>query len=138
MPAAGKTLPTPFSWTEGVTIVLLALLFWMFLFAAKTSCMCDRGHIIDSVNNCRNIVQAIKIYASDNAGAYPDSTVPDARDSNTVFRQLVIDQKVDSEKMFGAGVSKFRPDGNLGSAPNYAQALEPSENHWAMTHGVNE
>ena len=42
------------------------------------------------------------------------------------------------ERIFGAKSSKFVPDNNVGEAPQFAQALEAGENHWAMTAGVTK
>jgi hypothetical protein len=99
----------------------------------------DRGaQITREVANCHRILIAIRLYAADEGGIYPDSRVPAAKDSNTVFRQLFIAGSVDDETIFGCGVSPFVPDGKIGAAPDYRRAVEPGENHWAMTKGLDD
>jgi prepilin-type N-terminal cleavage/methylation domain-containing protein len=129
---------------QGFTLIELLVVITIIAVLASLSIgaigkMTEKGSIIDSVNNCRNIVQAIKIYASDESGIYPDQDQAEpASTSNIAFRTLVKSDKVDQEKMFGAQVSKYRPDGNLGTAPNYDEAVKAGENHWMMTADLNE
>jgi prepilin-type N-terminal cleavage/methylation domain-containing protein len=129
---------------QGFTLIELLVVITIIAVLASLSIgaigkMTEKGSIIDSVNNCRNIVQAIKIYASDESGLYPDQdTAEPASTANVAFRNLVKADKVDQEKMFGAAVSKYRPDLNLGTAPNYDEAVKAGENHWMMTAELNE
>jgi hypothetical protein len=101
-------------------------------------CGGETGQITESIANCREIILSIRLYAADHDGAYPDSAVPLATDSNTVFRQLIITGTLEDEKIFGCGASRFMPDGDIGAAPNYSHAVLPEENHWAMTKGLND
>src|SRR6476659_8524700 len=84
-----------FSWLEAATCLLVLLLLALVVIAQNQR---DVGHgvIIRGINNCRNIVQALKLYSADENGRYPDSAVPEARESNSVFRQLIITEKADS------------------------------------------
>jgi hypothetical protein len=122
---------------EGITTAFLVLILGLLLLSAITTCGCESGQITQSISNSRQIVLSIRLYAEDHDGAYPDSAVPLATDSNTAFRQLIITGAVEDEKMFGCGASRFMPDGDIGSAPDYSRALQPGENHWAMTKGLN-
>lgn len=126
------------TWPEVVTLAALLPILGMLLLAATSSCSCESGQITKSIANCRQIIIAIRIYAEDHDGAYPDAIVPFATDSNTVFRQLIIEGALEEEKIFGAGASRYTPDGDIGSAPDYARALQPGENHWAMTKGLSD
>src|SRR5690349_19229429 len=110
----------PLSWKELAITSILLFLLMMYLFAAMDSSCC-RGQITKSISNCRQIILSIRLYAADHDGAYPDSVVPLATDSNTVFRQLIIDGALEDEKIFGCGASRFMPDGDIGVAPEYSR-----------------
>jgi hypothetical protein len=91
--------------------------------------------------NCRQIQGLLLSYAADNNGLYPDSVtnpvtgqVPGT--SNEAFRALFQEGLTQEEKIFGAPASRYNPDNNIGTAPVFAQALTPGENHWAMTQGL--
>ena len=91
-----------------------------------------------TTGNARQIVTALSIYAQDHNGRYPDADLPSASSSNEVFRRLIEEEILQDELIFGAKASKFFPDNNIGAHPDYAQALEAGENHWAMTVGVTK
>jgi hypothetical protein len=97
----------------------------------------EKGNIFKCVTNCRQIILALRLYAVDHDGRYPDADVPEARDSNTVFRRLIAAGTVGDERLFGGYSSPYAPDGELGGAPEYSRAAEPGENHWAMTKGLS-
>lgn len=137
MSAREDFLRTSWTWIEWVTSAILVLLVGMLILAATPMCGCG-GQISKSVANCRQIILSIRLYAADHNGAYPDSAVPLATDSNTVFRQLIIAGALEDEKIFGCGASRFMPDGDIGTAPNYSRAAMPGENHWAMTKGLHD
>ncbi len=103
---------------------------------AKT---CAKGNVTKAINNCKQIITTLKLYAADNNGNYPDFALPNARTSNEVFRELFKSGVADSEAIFGCpNSSDGIPDGNIGRAPDFAEALKPHENHWAMTKGVTD
>jgi hypothetical protein len=102
----------------------------------------ERGQITSAVSNCRQIITALRIYASDHDGKYPDAHMPGSRTSNTVFRQLFKEDVIDNEMIFGAQVSPFQPDNKIenreiGPSSKFEKAVEPGENHWAMTAGLS-
>jgi hypothetical protein len=117
-----------------VVFVLITLLAILSLASMSSMSRCG-GALERSISNCRQIILSIRLYASDEGGAYPDSKLPGATDSNTVFRQLIIAGSLEDEKIFG---SPGGPDGNVGEMPDYAEAILPGENHWAMTKGLND
>jgi hypothetical protein len=43
---------------------------------------------------------------------------------------------LDNETVFGCPDSIFVPDKNIGTAPDFAEAVKAGENHWAMTAGL--
>jgi hypothetical protein len=98
----------------------------------------DRMSTATRFANCRQIIVALRLYAADHDGKYPDADLPSARDSNTVFRHLIVAGTIEDERIFGGRASPYTPDGELGSAPDYVRAVEPSENHWAMTKGLRD
>ena len=96
---------------------------------------------LSSMNNCRQIIMAMKIYANDNNGSYPDSIEDKAtgelpKTANDALRKLFQNDVIQDERIFGCKASRFIPDGDIGSAPAFEKALEPGENHWAITHGA--
>lgn len=103
----------------------------------------DKANQMKGTNNARQIIMAMKLFASDNNGIYPDSvTNPQtgsmAQTANDAFRMLIQSELLPDERIFGCPSSGYQPDGNIGQAPVYGQALQPGENHWAMTRGLTE
>src|SRR3954471_2942435 len=129
---------------KGFTLIELLVVITIIAVLASLSIgaigkMGEKGQIIAGINNCRNILQAIKLYSSDEGGIYPDKDpAHEASTANMAFRNLIMSEKADNEKMFGCGVSKYKPDGNIGSAPNYDEAVKGGENHWMMTAELND
>lgn len=91
------------------------------------------GEQAASIKNVRSIGGLFLAWAADNGGIFPDAIHYDERKTaNLVFRQLFKDELLDDEKLFGAVRSPYKPDGEVGLAPYYAQAVGPNENHWMM------
>ncbi len=94
------------------------------------------------VHHCQQIIFALRQFARDHEGQYPDS-VADlqsgmlAQNANDAFRQLIKRQLVKDEQIFGCA-NGFNPDGNIGNAPECKMALLSDENHWAMTAGQKD
>ena len=118
----------------GITILALLASLAMPVFTTVT----EKGNITKAINNNRQIIMALKIYAADNNGKYPDAAIPGASNSNEVFHLLIKNGYLNDERMFGSPASPFKPDGNIGTAPNFDEALKPGENHWAMTRGMDD
>ncbi|MEQ1749724.1 MAG: type II secretion system protein [Prosthecobacter sp.] len=100
----------------------------------------DMANQTSTSNNCRQIIMAMKIFAQENNSIYPDSyqnpnTGGQAVTANDAFRVLLQEEVIQDERIFGAKASMYIPDGNIGTAPGYDQALQAGENHWAMTQG---
>ena len=91
----------------------------------------EKGRQIQAINCCRYIIISMTSYAKDHGGRFPNGTT-----ANEAFRQLIKDGQLEDERVFSAPRSPYVPDNNLGEAPDYRQALEPGENHWAMTKGL--
>lgn len=93
---------------------------------------------IKARSNARQIVGLLLTYASDHNGKFPDANLDnDGLTSNAVFRELVKEGLVLDETIFGCPYSRFIPDKNIGTFPDYKQALEPGENHWMMVAGLD-
>ncbi len=100
----------------------------------------DMANQTSTSNNCRQIIMAMKIFANDNNSIYPDTynnpqTGGPAINANDAFRVLIQEDIIQDERIFGAKASMFMPDGNIGTAPSFDQALQAGENHWALTQG---
>lgn len=99
----------------------------------------DKANQMKGTNNCRQIIMAMKAYAADNSGAYPDNRPgQQPQTSNDAFRFLLVDNILQDERIFGCPASPFIPDGNIGIAPSYTEAVMPGENHWSMTRGQTD
>jgi hypothetical protein len=126
------------TWTQVIVGLIASLLIVAWL-AMPTIIVCgETGEVTKGISNCRQIVTALSIYASEHDGKYPDAFLKNPRNSNEVFRELFKEGILDNEMIFGCPVSPFVADGNIGEAPEFKQALEAGENHWAMTRGVND
>lgn len=79
----------------------------------------------------------VKAWAEDHSGKYPDSIVGEKATSNMAFRELFKSDVVQDERAFRCLRSPFVPDGEIGSAPDFAKALEPGENHWMLVAGLS-
>lgn len=88
--------------------------------------------------NCRQIATALYLYAGDHDGKYPDADASMPTTANQAFRVLICEGVLEDERIFGAMVSNFLPDNNIGEAPNRSEALVAGENHWAMTKGATD
>ena len=86
---------------------------------------------MQAVNNARQIILALHAYAKDHEGKYPGGST-----ANEAFRELFRGGYVNDDRMFSAPASPYVGDNRSGQPPGYVQALEASENHWAMTKGV--
>lgn len=96
-----------------------------------------QGNQMKGVNNCKQIILALKQFSKDNNSQYPDSlqnplTGSVAQSANDAYRYMIQEQIVTDERIFGCPAG-YTPNNDIGQAPNYANALLPGENHWAMT-----
>ena len=85
----------------------------------------DKANQSNTAGNARQIITALRIYAGDNNGSYPDdkSGGEEPADSNDAFKKLIKGGVLDDERVFGAKASKYIPDNNIGEAPEYSEAL---------------
>ena len=87
--------------------------------------------------NCHQIMMALKVWAAENNGNFPDSKLPPPVNSNQVLRRLIQNELLQDERIFGAPYSPFVPDGMIGNSPDYTKACEPGENHWMLVAGLS-
>jgi len=92
----------------------------------------------------RDILTMLPAWAADHNGEFPKAQ----QYSNEAFRELFKAHLVDTEKLFAistdawhsnspSGDSKW-PDNDIGTAPDFAQALLPGECAWAYVSGLNQ
>ena len=98
----------------------------------------EKGNQTKGISNCRQIITAMRIFASDNNGNFPGSSTSNggtpASDANTAFQELFTGGVLNNENIFGCPNSiDGNPDGKIGAAPQYSEALKQNENHWALT-----
>lgn len=99
----------------------------------------EKGNQTKGISNCRQIITAMRIFASENSGNYPGSSAASGNagsttDSNTAFQELFTGGVLNNETIFGCPNSlDGNPDGKLGASPDYSDALKEKENHWALT-----
>ena len=117
-----------------VVITIIAILASLAMSAIPA--IQDKGNQMKATSNCRQIIMAMKLYSSDNNGAYPDSDKQfQPQSANDAFRILLVQDILQDERVFGCPASKYNPDGNIGQAPQFAEAVMAGENHWALTAG---
>ncbi|MFZ2276719.1 MAG: type II secretion system protein [Prosthecobacter sp.] len=124
-----------------VVITITAILASLALPAFTTMAQTQENQM-KGVNNCKQIIIALKLFAKDNGSQYPDSvanplTGSMAQNANDAFRFMIQEQIVTDERIFGCPVG-YNPDNNIGKAPSYGNALMPGENHWALTSGQTD
>jgi hypothetical protein len=94
------------------------------------------------VSNCRQIITALRIYSGDHGGSYMDNAKVDdietPKSSNEDFRILFTEGVLDNEAIFGCPYSPYVPDGKIGTAPKFEDALKAGENHWMQTYGLSD
>jgi len=123
-------------WLQWVVVILVLLLLtslW-WAFHAVTKDIADHSSVS---KNSRQIMMAMRIWALENDGAYPDSAFQERPTANQVFRKLIHEGILEDERIFGAKKSLFVPDGKIGVAPTFDEAVKPGENHWMITAGQN-
>jgi hypothetical protein len=96
---------------------------------------------VNQVGTTSNVVQigtAMKIWAEDHRGFYPDSVFKEETPSaNKVFRQLFRDGICEKDRFFGAPQSPYMADGEIGEEPDFIEAVKAGENHWMIIAGLN-
>lgn len=97
----------------------------------------DVGKQTHACLTARGIVMCVRIWANDHSGKYPDSILDENATANMAFRELFKSDIILDERIFRGERSPFIPDGEIGSSPEYAKALEPGENHWMLVAGLS-
>lgn len=119
------------SW--GIAIVIVALLGGFGM--TYLGIMEVRANQTESHRRCRSIIAALRVYAGDQGGLYPDGIDQAITTSNEAFRTLFREELIENETVFSL---RGLADGDIGQAPDHAEALEPGENDWAMTKGLSD
>ena len=119
-------------------VALVVGLFALSLIVPTYNAISPRSDQVRATSNCRQIISALKLYAGDHGGAYPDSDPSQPETANDAFRLLVQQDLIQDERIFGCPISPFNGDNNIGTAPDYTEAVAPNENHWMLVAGLNE
>lgn len=132
-----RTHKEPWSWRQwGVVIVIVAVM--VFLTQPQICVQTERSQQVKAMSNCRQIISALHLYAGDHAGAYPDSDPSQPMTANAAFRLLIKDDIIQDERIFGCPWSPFNGDNNIGTAPDFIDAIEANENHWMLVGNQKE
>ncbi|MGI8601580.1 MAG: type II secretion system protein [Verrucomicrobiales bacterium] len=90
-------------------------------------------------NQAHGLHLGLMNYAGDNDGSFPSTE----NTANEAYKKLIPDY-IANEKPFYVpgsawhdGAKNKKPDDDVGTRPDYAQALERGENHWAYINGLN-
>jgi type II secretory pathway pseudopilin PulG len=99
----------------------------------------EKARMMQAASNARQIIITMKSYAADHGGLYPDADKNDTpQTSNAAFRFLFKAGLIEDERPFTAPNSPYQGDNNIGTPPNFAQALERGENAWCLTKGLSD
>ncbi|QIF01854.1 hypothetical protein [Roseimicrobium sp. ORNL1] len=103
----------------------------------------ERREVAQGISNCRQIIVAMRIYSADGRGTYVDDhrmgeDLSKPKTANEALRVLFQQGISNNEAIFGCPHSPFVPDGNIGVAPDFKDALTPGENHWILTIGLSD
>ncbi|MDB6119390.1 MAG: Prepilin-type N-terminal cleavage/methylation protein [Verrucomicrobiaceae bacterium] len=114
-------------------LVGLVVLIAAVLLAPTFNEVHERSQQMWATSYCRQIVISLKGYASEHGGRYPKGA-----NANEAFRELFKGGWLEDEAVFGCPKSPFVADEDIGKAPDFAKALQPGENHWAMTKEITD
>ncbi|WP_147263404.1 hypothetical protein [Roseimicrobium gellanilyticum] len=95
----------------------------------------EKQEVAQGISNCRQIITAVYAYASDHRGG-PDGLSDRQKtssSSNQAFKMLFAEGILENELIFGCPQSPYQPDGKIGTAPHFVDALKAGENHWMFT-----
>jgi hypothetical protein len=104
-----------------------------------------RGRVNTTSKTGRDIYTVLSAWAADHNGEFPTAR----QYSNEAFRELFKAKLVDSENLFWisgdawhknspSGDWKMPPDNEIGTAPDFAEALMAGECAWAYVTGLNQ
>lgn len=111
--------------------VLAGIAFPAFTVAMRTA------HMNAAMQSSRQIALALRMYANDHEGAYPqtkNSYGQDITTSNDAFRSL-LPTYLDNEKVFTVPNSKTGANAD-NKMEDPSQILQAGENHWAFVSGL--
>lgn len=84
----------------------------------------DKGYTLQATNNAQQVMAALR--------TEPPPSFPAGTSSNKILRTLLQAGYVEDERIFGAPMSPYVPDNDIGDAPDYPKALERGELHWCL------
>lgn len=96
------------------------------------------GHQGHALNNCKQIILALKQYATDAHSLYPDGRPNEFKSANQVFRELFREEIISDERIFDCPSTTVTADNQIGRSPVFEEALSPGECHWMLMKGQTE
>ncbi len=94
------------------------------------------GEQTRTIHNGKQIILALRFCAKNAGSLYPDKRYSSFKSANHVFKglitELIKEQVVVDEGIFGSPASVFEADYEIGTPPHYEKALVPGECHWML------
>lgn len=119
-------------WVRAACVVVgvMGLILLGMSVVAYRNVVAHKAPQMKATSKARQIIMAMKAYASDHSGAYPTG-----RTANEAFRKLLQAEILEDERLFGCPFSPFVPDNEIGEAPDFPKAVGRGENHWMLVDG---
>ncbi len=121
-------------WTQWLCVLLVIGLTPLLVQVIFNGVM-DLAYRGRQAQNGKKIIFAFKIFANDNGSTFPDVRAKRTT-ANQVFRDLIAYEIVEDEQLFSGELSPYVADGIIGEAPDFKEAVQPGENHWAVLGGL--
>jgi hypothetical protein len=123
-----------------VALIAMVLVGLIAMTLIGTTRFTEKSDMAKGVSNCRAILMALEKHISEHA-FNPDDSMhrePNPPSANAAFRVLFQAGMIEDESIFGCPRSPYKPDGKIGVAPAFDEALGTGENHWMMTKGLSD
>jgi len=120
-------------WGWGDVVLGIAVLVSLSLMVPTINMKAPIANQMKATSNCKQIITAMLVYASDHNGKYPTGGT-----ANETFRKLIVADILQDERLFGCPSSPFVPDVNVGTSPDFLDAVGRGENHWMLVDGLRD
>ncbi|MEM6910825.1 MAG: type II secretion system protein [Verrucomicrobiota bacterium] len=139
---------------EGFTLIELLTVITIIAILAGLSVpvynsVREKASLAETSNNARQIVMALKVYASDEGNGsfvkakynFDGEAEGPIASANEAYRTLINLGYLDTESIFASANSLARPDDNISSSADVLADVNPEgapENHWGYTKGLTD
>lgn len=113
-----------------IVVGALLLLSLTIPFYERPNPLC--GFQGQALNNCKQVILSLRQYAVDAGTVYPDGKNKEFHSANQVFRELLKEEIVLDERIFGSPNGVFKSDNRIGFREGFAEALKQGECHWML------